>query len=143
MRKRTTCGAACYPRPIADVVKDLAAEFDGGVAATGAASCSRRSVGCPALQVIDFTLGHGYTPSMKTAVSIPDQVFNDAERLVARFKTSRSELYSRAIAEFIARHDEDAVTQALDEVARNVNADPSDTQTTTAAALAILRQVEW
>lgn len=80
---------------------------------------------------------------MKTAISIPDDLFNDAERLVARFKTSRSELYSRAIAEFVARHDDDAVTQALDEVARNINADSSDNQMTTASAFAILRQVEW
>lgn len=93
--------------------------------------------------MLDFASNCGYTPGMKTAVSIPDKVFNDAERLVARFKTSRSELYSRAVAEFIARHDEDSVTQALDEVARNINADPSDTQMTTAAASAILRQVEW
>ncbi len=93
--------------------------------------------------MLDFASNCGYTPGMKTAVSIPDNVFNDAERLVARFKTSRSELYSRAVAEFIARHDEDSVTQALDEVARNINADPSDTQMTTAAASAILRQVEW
>ena len=80
---------------------------------------------------------------MKTAISIPDDVFNDAERLVARMKTSRSELYSRAIAEFVARHDDDAVTRALDEVARIINSDPSDTQMTTATALAVLRQVEW
>ncbi len=93
--------------------------------------------------MLDFASNCGYTLGMKTAVSIPDNVFNDAERLVARFKTSRSELYSRAVAEFIARHDEDSVTQALDEVARNINADPSDTQMTTAAASAILRQVEW
>ena len=93
--------------------------------------------------MLDFASNCGYTPGMKTAISIPDNVFNDAERLVARFKTSRSELYSRAVAEFIARHDEDSVTQALDEVARNINADPSDTQMTTAAASAILRQVEW
>ncbi|NBO93994.1 MAG: hypothetical protein EBV06_17060 [Planctomycetia bacterium] len=80
---------------------------------------------------------------MKTAISIPDDLFNDAERLVARFKTSRSELYSRAIAEFVARHDDEAVTRALDEVAHNINADPSDTQMTSASAFAVLRQVEW
>ena len=73
----------------------------------------------------------------------PDDLFNDAERLVARFKTSRSELYARAIAEFVARHDNDAVTQAFGELGRNINADPSDTQMTTATALAGLRQVEW
>jgi metal-responsive CopG/Arc/MetJ family transcriptional regulator len=80
---------------------------------------------------------------MKTAISIPDDLFNDAERLVARFKTSRSELYSRAIAEFVARHDEDAATQALNEVVRSLNSDSSDTRQTTASAVAILRQVEW
>jgi predicted transcriptional regulator len=80
---------------------------------------------------------------MKTAISIPDDLFNDAERLAARFKTSRSKLYSRAIAEFVARHDEDAATQALDEVVRSLNADSSDTRQTTASAVAILRQVEW
>jgi metal-responsive CopG/Arc/MetJ family transcriptional regulator len=80
---------------------------------------------------------------MKTAISIPDDLFNDAERLVARFKTSRSELYSRAIAEFVARHDEDAVTQALNEMVRNLNTDSSDSRQTTASAVAILRQVEW
>ena len=145
MRKRSPCGAASQPRPVAHVVKDLTAECDGDLAATGASSCSRRSVGCPALQIDDFTRHHGYTPGIKTVISIPDQVFNEAERLVARVKTSRSELYSRAIAEFISRHDEDVVTRAFDEVTRNVNADPSDTQTSTstAAALAILRQVEW
>ena len=42
-------------------------------------------------------------------------------RMKFKVKTSRSELHSRAIAEFIARHDDDAVTQALDEVARNIN----------------------
>jgi len=80
---------------------------------------------------------------MKTAISIPEDLFNDAERLVARFRTSRSELYSPAIAEFVARHDDDAVTRALHEVARNINADPPDTQMTTASAFAVLRQVEW
>jgi metal-responsive CopG/Arc/MetJ family transcriptional regulator len=80
---------------------------------------------------------------MKTAISIPDDLFNDAERLVARFKTSRSELYSRAIAEFVARHDEDAATQALNDVVRSLNTDSSDSRQTTASAVAILRQVEW
>jgi metal-responsive CopG/Arc/MetJ family transcriptional regulator len=80
---------------------------------------------------------------MKTAISIPDDLFNDAERLVARFKTSRSELYSRAIAEFLARHDEDAATQALNEVVQSLNTDSPDTRMTTASAVAILRQVEW
>ena len=49
----------------------------------------------------------GYTTGMKTAVSIPDDVFEDAERLASRLRTSRSQLYARALAEFVARHDDD------------------------------------
>ncbi|MEI7781203.1 MAG: hypothetical protein WCJ18_04660 [Planctomycetota bacterium] len=39
--------------------------------------------------------------------SIPDDVVEDAERLASRLKTSRSKLYACAIAEFVARHDDD------------------------------------
>ena len=51
---------------------------------------------------------------MKTAVSIPDDVFEDAERLASRLQTSRSKLYARALAEFVARHDDDRVTALMD-----------------------------
>ena len=51
---------------------------------------------------------------MKTAVSIPDEVFNEAERLAKRLKKSRSEVYSRAVAEYIARHASDRVTELMD-----------------------------
>jgi len=36
---------------------------------------------------------------MKTAVSIPDNVFKKAERLARRMKKSRSELFSNALTE--------------------------------------------
>jgi antitoxin MazE6 len=51
---------------------------------------------------------------MKTAVSIPDEVFDEAERLARRTKRSRSEVYSRALAEYVARHAPDRVTEAMD-----------------------------
>ena len=53
---------------------------------------------------------------MRIAVSIPDEVFDDAERLARRQKVSRSELYSQAIQEYIARHMPDRITEALDRV---------------------------
>jgi metal-responsive CopG/Arc/MetJ family transcriptional regulator len=53
---------------------------------------------------------------MKTAISIPDDVFEDAERLARRLGHSRSQLYSRALREFVARHEPGHVTAALDEV---------------------------
>ena len=64
-----------------------------------------------------------YTFGMKTAVSIPNDVFKNAEQLARRLKTSRSALYARALVEFIARHDVDQVTElmnaALEEVGAN------------------------
>jgi len=57
---------------------------------------------------------------MKTAISIPDDLFADAERLAKALKTSRSQLYSRAIREYVARHAPDEVTQSLNEVCADV-----------------------
>jgi predicted transcriptional regulator len=53
---------------------------------------------------------------MKAAVSIPDEVFEEADRLARELKTSRSQLYSRALKEFLARHAPDQVTEAMDRV---------------------------
>jgi metal-responsive CopG/Arc/MetJ family transcriptional regulator len=53
---------------------------------------------------------------MKTAVSIPDDVFRGAERLARRTRKSRSQLYSEAIKEYVARHATEEVTEALNRV---------------------------
>ena len=60
--------------------------------------------------------GSGYTLGMKTAVSVPNEVFERAERLARRLGVSRSELYSRALREYLGRHSPDEVTEALDAV---------------------------
>jgi len=53
---------------------------------------------------------------MKTAISIPDELFTAAEDAAERLGVSRSELYRRALREFLAEHDVAAVTEALDAV---------------------------
>lgn len=53
---------------------------------------------------------------MKTAISIPDPIFDAAEQVAGRLGLSRSELYARAVAEFVRRHRDDKVTQALNRV---------------------------
>lgn len=53
---------------------------------------------------------------MKTAVSIPDDVFEDAERLARRSKKSRSQLFSDALKEYIARHEAQEITEAMNRV---------------------------
>jgi metal-responsive CopG/Arc/MetJ family transcriptional regulator len=58
----------------------------------------------------------GYTPGMKTAVSIPNEVFERAERLARRTRKSRSQVFSSALREYLARHAPDEVTEAMDRV---------------------------
>ena len=61
---------------------------------------------------------------MKTAVSVPDRTYEHAERLARRLKITRSGLYSRALEEYIARHDPDAVTEAMDRVCDGLDTSP-------------------
>ena len=53
---------------------------------------------------------------MKTAVSMPDDLFRLAEAAAHRLRVSRSELYATALAEFLSRQNEDSVTERLNEV---------------------------
>ncbi len=53
---------------------------------------------------------------MKTAISIPDELFAAAEQAAERLGMSRSELYRRALREFLDEHDVRSVTEALDAV---------------------------
>jgi len=63
---------------------------------------------------------------MKTAVSIPDEIFQRAEMLARRGKTSRSELYARALTEYVARHAPDEVTEAMDRVLSEMDRAPDE-----------------
>jgi len=78
---------------------------------------------------------------MKTAISIPDDVFKVAERLARRTKKSRSQLFSDAVREYVARHAADEVTDAMDRVCSEVDQRP-DTFTA-AASSRILKRAEW
>ena len=83
----------------------------------------------------------GITNGMKVAVSIPDPVFNEAERLARRMKTSRSEIYARALAAYVGDHAPDHVTQAINDVVDAVGTEPDGLAR--AAARRALERVEW
>jgi len=53
---------------------------------------------------------------MKTAISIPDPLFNAVERLAKRLGISRSELFQRAVKEFLENHRDKGVIDVLNEV---------------------------
>ena len=78
---------------------------------------------------------------MKTAISVPDDVFEEAERLVRATRRSRSELYTRALREYLARHAPDRVTEAMDRVVSEVGATADDFALD--AGRRVLARVEW
>ena len=78
---------------------------------------------------------------MKTAVSIPDDLFRKADELASRMGKSRSEVYRDALADYVTRRDLGAVTRALDEIADELSAE--ERAFTTAAARRTLAQSEW
>ena len=53
---------------------------------------------------------------MKTAISIPDELFTQAEVTAQKLGLSRSELYSRAVRTFVEQHARADVTALLNEV---------------------------
>ena len=53
---------------------------------------------------------------MKTAISVPDQIFQAAEILAQRLGMSRSELYATALGQFLKEHKNQGVTERLNQV---------------------------
>jgi metal-responsive CopG/Arc/MetJ family transcriptional regulator len=78
---------------------------------------------------------------MKTAVSIPDKVFESAERLAKQSKKSRSQLVSDALKEYVARHATDEVTDAMNQVCGQLGNDKDPFRS--AAASRTLERSEW
>jgi predicted transcriptional regulator len=77
---------------------------------------------------------------MKTAISLPDDIFGQAEKLAKRLKKTRSEIYREAVLEYVARHDPDAVTDAMNRVVDKAAADDGFVG---AAARQVLERTEW
>jgi metal-responsive CopG/Arc/MetJ family transcriptional regulator len=55
---------------------------------------------------------------MKTAISIPDPLYKEAERLTKRLQIPRSQLYAKALEEYLQRLRSKGIKEALDEVYR-------------------------
>jgi predicted transcriptional regulator len=83
-----------------------------------------------------------YTPGMKTAVSVPDDLFAQVDRLARRSRRSRSEVYRAALREYVARHAPDEVTASLDDVVAEVGQPAGDPFAAAAARLTI-SSTEW
>ncbi len=83
----------------------------------------------------------GYTDGMKTAVFIPDDVYQTAQRLALRTRKSCSRLFSDALRGYLARHAPNEVTTAVDRACAEVG--PVRDPCVSAAARCILKASEW
>ena len=63
---------------------------------------------------------HGHIHAMKTAISLPDSLFRQADQMAAELSISRSRLVAMALEEFIRRHRQQRVTERLDAVYRDL-----------------------
>lgn len=79
---------------------------------------------------------------MKTAISLPDDVFRDAERHAKRTRKSRSQLYAEALSEYLARHAPDEVTENMNAVTAKLG-DTGRDRFVSGATRRILASVEW
>ncbi|MEO1404553.1 MAG: hypothetical protein AAFV72_25340 [Cyanobacteria bacterium J06635_1] len=62
---------------------------------------------------------------MKTAISLPDWLFTDAEGAADRLGVSRSELYSKALEAFLGRYNRAQTLEKLNEIYANAENDPA------------------
>jgi len=53
---------------------------------------------------------------MKTAISLPDDLFRMAEAAARKLKMSRSQLYAAAISEYLDRRESRKITARLNEI---------------------------
>lgn len=77
----------------------------------------------------------------KDSITPPAQAEFLTEALAKRLKSSRSEIYSRALGEFIGTHAPDRVTERMKDVVRDVGIEPDPISV--AAARKILIKTEW
>lgn len=80
---------------------------------------------------------------MKTAISIPDQIFRQAEAVAKRLGLSRSELFTRAAEEFLKAHRARDITASYDRAFGEAESDRTLADQRRRAARSALRKVEW
>ena len=77
---------------------------------------------------------------MKTAISIPDRVFREAERTAKRLGLSRSEFFTRAAQKLMAALRDAEITASYDAAFADRDSEAGFRRAATAA---VLRDAEW
>lgn len=68
----------------------------------------------------------GYTKGMKTAISVPDDIFRRGEALARSLGISRSQLYSQALEEYVWRHTPDEITELVNRLVDELGVDEEE-----------------
>ena len=91
--------------------------------------------------LFDMSSAHSYTFGMKTAISIPDSVFQAAEKHAKRMHKSRSQLFSEAMVEYLERHTPDEITRMMNETLESIG--NFDNSFVRKASQTLLGRSEW
>lgn len=102
----------------------------------GSAAPDRKGV-CP----IDTSMTPVILLSMKTAISIPNQLFDEAEVFAHERGLSRSDLYAKALHAYLQLHRNEAITEQLNIIYAE---ESSELETPFVAAQAeVLQRDQW
>lgn len=78
---------------------------------------------------------------MKTAISIPDEIFEEAEKAAKQLGLSRSELFTRAIKAYLIERSERSIASSYNAAFDDAASSKDDFQRE--AARRVLLGVEW
>ena len=84
----------------------------------------------------------GYTDNVKTAISLPDDTYDQATRRAAELGISRSEFFARAARSYLNQLDAQSLTEQIDEALRNAG-DDSGTAAAAAGRRYLAGQDDW
>lgn len=80
---------------------------------------------------------------MKTAISLPDLLFNRAELLSQKLRLSRSRLYALALSELLRKYQEGTLTDQLNELYTHEHLSSEDAHLLSHNARHIFEKTTW
>ena len=80
---------------------------------------------------------------MKTAVSLPERLYKDAEKAAKSMGIPRSQLFAKALEEYISHHKRDNVTEKLNEIYKNANIESNIEETSLESIRELTENDAW
>jgi metal-responsive CopG/Arc/MetJ family transcriptional regulator len=84
----------------------------------------------------------GYTDEVKTAISLPDDIYEQATRQAAELGMSRSEFFARAARRYLDQLAAESLTQQINEALQNAD-DDSNAAAAAAGRRRLAGQDDW